>query len=523
MDLRRSGRGKGRPRAGDTHGGGRRVGDTDTRWRRRAPCRKRVLRPAPRRRYVPGAQAASGQRSRTRSSTWAAGAKARARYETISTVQPMRLSTPTSVSAGPLDLDPVGAHDAPAREPPAIGKGERGAAAHDRLEGFRAGHGKGAVEAEGTCARPRPVRRPARARSAPRRYPSQAGAPACSRPGSRSQTGSSRPAASQKTGFPVAREGRRSRVPRACPPAGLVGAAPVGGVELGPCHGLAGRGADAGGPAPARPPSSNMRDGAGSMHGGALRARVDRQPGLVPGSSPGRAVGSRFAGADAERGIGVERFPACRGGRISTSSVTAPGAGMLEKRSPGRRWRANRRARSRRRPRRLPASIACSMFSAMRASSSAKSWFCSSMGKRQQPVEEARHRRQVFLEVALMDQLEAGGIPRNGRATSPGCCRARARYRNGARPPWRKRSRGCRSRGRAPGRRCPWRSGCRRWPSRDRAQAESSLRAMVAMKRRSPFTSVATGRKSGADAWCVRWVRPRPWIAWSARQPGSSR
>ena len=32
---------------------------------------------------------------------------------------------------------------------------------------------------------------------------------------------------------------------------------------------------------------------------------------------------------------------------------------------------------------------------------------------------------------------------------------------------------------------------------------------MVAMKRRSPFTSVVTGRKSGAVAWCVLWVRPK--------------
>ena len=46
---------------------------------------------------------------------------------------------------------------------------------------------------------------------------------------------------------------------------------------------------------------------------------------------------------------------------------------------------------------------------------------------------------------------------------------------------------------------------------------------MVAMNRLSPFTSVATGRNSGAEAWCVRWVLPSPWMAWSARQPGSSK
>ena len=54
-----------------------------------------------------------------------------------------------------------------------------------------------------------------------------------------------------------------------------------------------------------------------------------------------------------------------------------------------------------------------------------------------------------------------------------------------------------------------------RWP-RVMAPRLSRRLAMVAINRRSPFTSVVTGRKSGAEAWCVRWVRPRPWIAWSA-------
>ena len=55
------------------------------------------------------------------------------------------------------------------------------------------------------------------------------------------------------------------------------------------------------------------------------------------------------------------------------------------------------------------------------------------------------------------------------------------------------------------------------------AVAARWLRLDEAMNLRSPFTSVVTGRNSGAEAWCVRWVRPSPWIAWSARQPGSSR
>jgi len=61
-----------------------------------------------------------------------------------------------------------------------------------------------------------------------------------------------------------------------------------------------------------------------------------------------------------------------------------------------------------------------------------------------------------------------------------------------------------------------------RWPA-VMAPRLSSLLAMVAMNLRSPLTSVVTGRNSGALAWCVRWVLPSPWIAWSARQPGSSR
>jgi hypothetical protein len=46
---------------------------------------------------------------------------------------------------------------------------------------------------------------------------------------------------------------------------------------------------------------------------------------------------------------------------------------------------------------------------------------------------------------------------------------------------------------------------------------------MVERKRFSAFTSVATGRNSGGCAWFVRLVRPSPWIAASAFQPGSSR
>ena len=48
-------------------------------------------------------------------------------------------------------------------------------------------------------------------------------------------------------------------------------------------------------------------------------------------------------------------------------------------------------------------------------------------------------------------------------------------------------------------------------------------RAIVEVNRRSPFTLVVTGENRGALFWRVRCVRPRPWMAWFACQPASSR
>ena len=59
------------------------------------------FRPGPRRLNLPWAEAASGQRSRTRSSTTDPEAKARARQEIILTVQPMRIRSAVSELAGP--------------------------------------------------------------------------------------------------------------------------------------------------------------------------------------------------------------------------------------------------------------------------------------------------------------------------------------------------------------------------------------------------------------------------------------
>ena len=51
----------------------------------------------------------------------------------------------------------------------------------------------------------------------------------------------------------------------------------------------------------------------------------------------------------------------------------------------------------------------------------------------------------------------------------------------------------------------------------------SSRRAIVEVNRFSPCTSVVTTRKNGGSTWFERCVRPRPWMAASARQPGSTR
>ena len=95
--------------------------------------------------------------------------------------------------------------------------------------------------------------------------------------------------------------------------------------------------------------------------------------------------------------------------RISTRSVAAPVPGCSY--SVSRPTIASESARTVSTPTsKLPASTACSMFSAMRASSSREELVLLGDGERQQPVEEARHRRQLLLEVAFVDQLEAGGV-----------------------------------------------------------------------------------------------------------------
>ena len=57
----------------------------------------------------------------------------------------------------------------------------------------------------------------------------------------------------------------------------------------------------------------------------------------------------------------------------------------------------------------------------------------------------------------------------------------------------------------------------------DEMSPADSRRAIVEVNRFSPWTSEVTTRKKGAEDCAERWVRPSPWIAASARQPGSTR
>ena len=136
-------------------------------------------------------------------------------------------------------------------------------------------------------------------------------------------------------------------------------------------------------------------------------------------------------------------------------------------------------------------------------------------GQRQQPIEEGGDRRQLVPDPVGVHEREARGLlERLERAAfdlaaseqkvelAQGVARVGAfEIVLGRKRPW------------PPVCRCP----------RVIAPSVSSRRAMVDRNRFSAFTLVAIGRKSGGWAWLVRLVRPRPWIAASAFQPGSSR
>ena len=176
----------------------------------------------------------------------------------------------------------------------------------------------------------------------------------------------------------------------------LVGPAPVGGVELGAGHGLAGGGTDEANPLlhPAIVEHARRRR---QNDGGTLRAGVDRQPGLL--------VGSGLAGADVKRDIGGERLQPVAAHNLDQLG-DSPGAGMLvEGLAPGDGERVGAHGLD---PDLVGAGLHGLLdvgIEAIRSSSSAKSWFCSSMGSASSRFRNTWHRRQVLLEVASWTSL----------------------------------------------------------------------------------------------------------------------
>ena len=142
-----------------------------------------------------------------------------------------------------------------------------------------------------------------------------------------------------------------------------------------------------------------MRDGAGSRTA-ALRAGVDGEPRLP--------VGAGLAGADIEGGIGGQRHQPVAAADLDEIGG-GPGAGMLVERLPagdGKRVRAHG----------LDADLeAAGLDGLLDVLGDAGLQFRGELvllgdGEREQAVEEARHRRQLLLEAALVDELEAGGV-----------------------------------------------------------------------------------------------------------------
>ena len=102
-------------------------------------------------RIYAGLVLASGQRSRMRPRSMYSGTNTRVRHETISVVQPMRLSAARSPSAGPSISTRHGAHQAPPCEAPAIGEIEGRAADQDRLVHLGRTHDRSAGQPEGVA------------------------------------------------------------------------------------------------------------------------------------------------------------------------------------------------------------------------------------------------------------------------------------------------------------------------------------------------------------------------------------
>ena len=125
-------------------------------------------------------------------------------------------------------------------------------------------------------------------------------------------------------------------------------------------------------------------------------------------ASRGLSSGSGLAGADPERGIGIERFQLVAPHDLDQLG-DRPGAGMLvEGLASGDGERVGAHGLD-------PDLVGAGLHRLLDVGRDPLFQFGEELvllvdGQRQQPVEEARHRRQVLLEVAFVDQLEAGGV-----------------------------------------------------------------------------------------------------------------
>ena len=221
------------------------------------------------------------------------GTNTRVRHETISVVQPMRLSAARSPSAGPSISMRHGAHQAPPCEAPAVGEIEGRAAGQDRLVHLGGAHERSAGQSEGVAEGVRLLRRQNPAEQA---FPGIGREPAHPHVLARQAIpyGKQQAGDQPQAGFGVAGQPLDLRIPQRAPTI-FARILPVRGGKLGRGHRLAGGGmvqADPG----LDPTVLEHPRRRGQNHGGALRAGVDDGPPVAQGE-------------------GIVRLSAARGGR----------------------------------------------------------------------------------------------------------------------------------------------------------------------------------------------------------------
>ncbi len=336
-----------------------------------------------------GDHAAGGQRSSTRASTPAFSANTRARYETISTVQPTRRSAARSVSVGP--------HDAPAGDAPAVGERQGDPASLHGPERLFSGHAEPAFEAERRAhglnlfgvEHPPDQRLAGVGRKPP--DPQVLGRQPIPY---RQQQSRCEP----EPRLAVARQRRGFGVPETVP-FGFRGLAPVRGPQFLPRHRLPG-----GGPDEARaflhPAVVEQPRRRGQHHRGAIRAPVDRQPRLAAGAGVARGQRQGCTGCQRLQPVAADDLDEFR---------DRTRGGMPVKGLPPR-------DRQRVRAHGFHADLErAGLDGLLDVRGDALFQFGEQGvllvdGQRQQPVEELRHRRQVLLEGALAGQLQPGCV-----------------------------------------------------------------------------------------------------------------